>query len=97
MSQLVTDTSKPDTPLLNLVESLKLRDGDKDDDGLLAAADVDLTGSRYLEGAELGLQLGHAALEIEESLRDGSLSLIGGCGGRVGRAEDLVLDGHVKS
>ena len=89
--------SRSNTPLLNLVESLELGDGDEDDDSLLAAADIDLAGSRDLEGAQLTLELGCAVLEVDDSLRDGSLSLIGGRPGRVGRAEDLVLNGHLEA
>ena len=77
------------------MEGLELGDGDKDDDSLLAPADVDLTGGRDLEGAELALELRRAVLKVDYSLRDGSLGFIGGGPGRVGRAEDLVLDGHL--
>ena len=83
------------TPLLDLVEGLQLGDGDKDDDGLLATADIHLAGSRDLEWAELSLELGCAVLEVDDRLGDGDLSLICGSPGRVGRAEDLVLNGHL--
>ena len=77
------------------MERLELGDGDKDNDGLLATADIDLAGSRDLEWAELSLELGCAVLEVDDGLRDGGLSLIRRGPGRVGRAEDLVLDGHL--
>ena len=80
-------------PLLDLVESLELGHGDKDDDGLLAALDLDLLGARDLEGSELSLELGHVGLEVNESLSNNGLDLRGGAGGGVGRAEDLLLDG----
>ena len=83
-------------PLLDLVESLELRHGDKDDNGLLAALDLDLLGARDLEGSELGLELRDVGLKVNESLSDNGLDLRGGAGGRVGRAEDFLLDGsHV--
>ena len=84
-----------DRPLLDLVERLQLGDGDKNDDGLLATADVDLARGGDLEGPELALQLGRAVLEVDHGLSNGSLSFIGGRLGRVRRAEDLVLDGHL--
>lgn len=83
-------------PLLDLVESLELGHGHKDDDGLLAALDLDLLGARDLEGSQLSLELRHVGLEVDQSLGDNGLNLVGGAGGRVGRAEDLLLDGsHV--
>ena len=74
-----------------------MRDGDKDDDSLLAAADIDLAGSGDLERAELSLELGDVVFEVNQGLRDGDFGLIRRSGGGVGRAEDLVLDGHVES
>ena len=70
---------------------------DEDDDGLLAATDIDLAGSGDLEGTELSLELGNRILEVNQGLRDGNLGLIWGSLWRVGRAVDLVLDGHVDS
>ena len=85
------------TPLLDLVESLELGNGDEDDDGLLATTDVDLAGSRDLEGPELSLELGDVVFEVNQGLGDRDLGLVGRGGGGVRRAEDLVLDGHVES
>ncbi len=84
-------------PPLNLVESLQLGHGNKDNDGLLATTDIDLTGSRDLEGSEFSLEFGNVVFEVDQSLSDVDLSLVRGSGGRIGRAEDLVLDGHVES
>ena len=82
-------------PLLDLVESLELGNRDEDDDGLLATTNVDLPGSGDLERAELSLELGDVVFEVNQGLRDRGFGLIGGGGGGVRRAEDLVLDGHV--
>lgn len=84
-------------PLLDLVERLELGNGNEDDDGLLATADIDLAGSGDLERAELSLELGDVVFEVNQGLRDADLGLIGRSGGGVRRAEDLVLDGHVES
>lgn len=78
------------------MESLELGHGDEDDDSLLAALNLDLLGAGDLEGSELGLELRDVGLEVEESLSDNGLNLVGGAGGGVSRAEDLLLDGsHV--
>lgn len=74
---------------LDLVERLELGHGDEDHDRLLAALDVDLAGSRDLEGAELGLEVGDAVLEVEDRLSDEELGRVGRGLGRVGGAEDL--------
>ena len=83
-------------PSLNLVEGLKLGDRDENNDGLLSTTDIDLTGSGDLERTKLVLELGGARLEVKHGLCDASLGLIGGSSGRVRRAEDLVLNGHIR-
>ena len=85
------------TPLLNLVEGLQLRDGDKDDNGLLSATDIDFTGSGDLKGTELSLELGDVVFEVDQSLGDAGLCFIGVGSGGVGGTQNLVLDGHVDS
>jgi hypothetical protein len=77
---------------LDLVERLDLGNGDEDDDGLLAALDVDLAGRRDLERTELGLEVGDVVLEVEESLSDQRLGGIRSGAGRVGGPEDLGGD-----
>ena len=79
------------------MESLQLRDRDEDDDGLLAATDIDLASGGDLERAKLSLELGDIVFEVNQGLCNGNFCLIGGSGGGVRRAEDLVLDGHVES
>lgn len=54
----------PDAPGLNLMEGLELRDGDKDNNGLLAAADIDLPGSRDLQSVEFSLEIGNVVFEV---------------------------------
>ena len=76
---------------LDLVERLELRDRDEDDDRLLAALDVDLAGSRDLEGAELGLKVGNVVLEVEERLGDQGLGGVRRGARRVGSPEDLLV------
>lgn len=70
-------------------------DGDEDDDSLLAATDINFTGSRDLEGPELSLEFGDVVLEVDECLGDFSLNGIGGSVRRIGGAENLVVDGHL--
>lgn len=66
---------------------LELRDGNKDDEGLATALDVDLASGRDLKRTKLSLEVG--GLEVEDGLSDKLLSL-GGRGARsVGGAEDL--------
>ena len=79
------------------MESLELGDGNKDNNGLLATTNIDLTGGGDLEGSELSLELRDVVFKVNQGLCDADFSLIGGSRGRVGRAEDLVLDGHVDS
>ena len=83
-----------DMPLLHLAEGLQLWDGDKDDDGLLAATDVDFAGSRYLEGSQFRLEFRHVVFQIDQSLRDAGLELVGRCLGCISGALYLVCDGH---
>lgn len=73
------------------MERLELRDRDEDDDRLLAALDVDLAGSRDLEGAELGLEVGNVVLEVEERLGDQGLGGVRRGARRVGSPEDLFV------
>lgn len=68
------------------MESLELGNGDEDNDGLLAALDVDLTSRRDLEGSKLGLELGNVVLEVQESLGNLLLNLGGGSARSVGSA-----------
>ena len=83
--------------MLDLVEGLELRNGDKDDDGLLATSDVDLPGGRDLEWSEIALELGDVVFEVDQSLGDAGLGFIGVGSGGVGGTQNLVLDGHVDS
>lgn len=53
---------KPNSPLLDFVESLQLGDGDEDDDGLLSTSDIDL-----LRGGDLREQI-RSRLKSEPSL-----------------------------
>ena len=82
------------SPLLDLVECLQLGDGDKHNDGLLSALDINLPCGGDLKSPQLDLELGNVVLEVEESLSDGKLSLGGGGEGSVGGAEDLVEGRH---
>ena len=84
-------------PLLDLVEGLQLRDGDKDNNCLLAAAHIDFTGSRDLEGPELRLELGDVVLKVDDRLGDTDLRLVRRSGRGVGRAENLVLYRHLEA
>lgn len=79
------------------MESLQLGNGDEDDDGLLAALDVDLTSRGDLEGSKLGLELGNVVLEVQESLGNLLLNLGGGSARSVGSAERSVEFGAVKT
>lgn len=56
--------------LLDLVESLEERNWDKDDDCLLAMANLDLTRRSKLQWSELGLQVCSVALEVVKGLGD---------------------------
>lgn len=76
---------------LDLVERLELGNRDEDDDGLLAALDVDLTRGRDLEGAQLGLEVGNVVLEVEERLSDQALGGVRRGARRVGSPEDLCV------
>ena len=86
-----------DAPGLDLVEGLELGYGDKDDNGLLATADVNLTGSGDLQRAKLGLQIGDVGFEVNEGLSDLGLGLIWRSAGRIGSAEDFSLDRHFET
>ena len=76
------------------MEGLGLGNGDKDNNGLLAALDVDLAGLGDLELTELGLEVRDVLLEVEESLGNLLLDLGGGSLGSVGSPQDLVLERH---
>ena len=79
------------------MESLELRNGHKDDDGLLAALDIDLPCGGNLENAKLGLEFGDIVLEINQSLSNGTLSLVGRVGWGIGAADDFGGDaGHLE-
>lgn len=61
--------------LLSTVETLQGRDGDKDDDSLLAVADFDLAGRDELQRSQGNLEVGSVGLEIVESLSNLLLKL----------------------
>ena len=82
------------SPLLDLVEGLGHGDGDEDDDGLLAALDVDLSGLGDLELSKLRLEVRDVLLEVEQGLGDLLLNLRRGSSGRVGGPQDFVLVRH---
>jgi len=82
------------TPLLDLVESLELRNGDEDDDGLLSTLDVDLLSGRDLESSKLSLELGNVVLEVEDGLGNSLLGLVRSGGGGVGSSLDLGGEGR---
>lgn len=78
-------------PLLNLVESLGLGDGNEDNDSLLAALDIYLLGGGDLKRSKLGLEVGNIGLEVEESLSNLLLDLGRSRPGRVGGAVDVSM------
>ena len=80
-------------PLLDLAEGLELRHRYKDNDGLLSTLDIDLTCCGDLKRTQLGLELGNVVLEVDESLRNVDLNLIGRSDGCIRRADDFVLGG----
>lgn len=82
------------SPLLDLVEGLGHGDRDEDNDGLLAALDVDLTGLGDLELTELRLEVRNVLLEVDKSLSDLLLNLGRSGLGRVGGPQDFVLVRH---
>lgn len=57
-------------PALNFVEGFDLRNGNKDDDGLLASLDVDFSCGADLEGSEFCLEVGDVGFEVQKGLRD---------------------------
>jgi hypothetical protein len=61
--------------LLHTVETGQGRDGDKDDNSLLAVANLDLTSRDKLKRSQSNLQVGSVGLEIEESLSNVLLKL----------------------
>lgn len=78
------------------MECLQLRDRHEDDDSLFASTNIDLTSGRDLEDTELGLELRHVVFEVNQSLGDLGLDLVGGGSGRIGGTEDLGGDGHLE-
>ncbi|CAH0368472.1 unnamed protein product, partial [Pelagomonas calceolata] len=64
-----------DEPRLDLVVFFQLGEGHEDDDGLLAAADVDLARAQERELPELDLDLGRALLQILQLRGHGGLDL----------------------
>lgn len=76
------------------MERLQLGHRDENDNCLLATTDINFAGSRNLEGSELSLEFGDIVFEINQSLCDARLGFVGACSGRIGSAEDLVLNGH---
>lgn len=84
--------------LLDAVEALQGRDGDKDDNSLLAVANLDLAGRDNLQRAEGGLEVGSVGLEVVESLSNGLLELRGVLPrGAVGGDLVLGLGAHLDS
>lgn len=65
----------PNSPLLNLVPSLQLRDRDEDDDSLLSTLDIDFLCSRELQRSQFRLQFSHAGFQIQDGLTDHGLGL----------------------
>jgi hypothetical protein len=63
--------------LLDAVEALQGRDGDKDDNSLLAVANLDLTGRDELQRAQGDLEIGSVGLEVVQSLSNVLLKLRG--------------------
>mmetsp|Transcript_71692 Transcript_71692/g.108287 ORF Transcript_71692/g.108287 Transcript_71692/m.108287 type:complete len:200 (-) Transcript_71692:16-615(-) len=61
---------------LDLVEVLKLSEGDEDDNSLAAATDLELLGSRDVKITEISLQLVGRHLKVEKLLRNTGLELI---------------------
>ncbi len=64
-------------PGQDLSERLELGDGNEDNNGLLSTTDVDLAGSRDLEGADLVLEIGDVVLDVNEGLCDHCFHLVG--------------------
>ena len=87
----------PDSPGLNLMEGLELRDGDKDDDGLLATTDIDLPGSGDLQSVEFRLEIGNVVFKVDQSLGNLDFGLIRGRGRCIGSTGDFVLERHVET
>ena len=85
-----------DAPGLNLVEGLELGDRNKDNNRLLATTNINLSGSRDLQRAEFSLEIGDVAFEVKQSLGDLDFGLVWGSGGRIGGAENFMLERHVE-
>jgi len=86
--------TRSNSPLLNSVEGLDLRNRDKDDNSLLSTLGVNLLCRRDLELPQLGLELWDILLEVDEGLSDSLLNLRW-CGfGCVGGPLDLGLERH---
>lgn len=77
------------SPTKELPPSGELWDGDEDDNGLLAALDVDLLSCADVQSAELCLELCNVSLELGEGVDDGRLSLGGLSADGAGCAEKL--------
>jgi len=65
----------PDESGLNLLVGFELGNGDEDDDGFLAAADVHLLRGRHVQLAQLRLKVA-VHFQLEKSLRDRLLKLV---------------------
>lgn len=74
---------------LDLLPGLQLRHGDDEDEGTTAVAQVKLTSTVELEGAEIGSDLVLAVLELEDGLGDGQLEF--GRGGTLMLSDKLGL------
>jgi len=80
---------------LDFVESLELRNRDKDDDSLLAALDFDFSCSRDLKRTKFALQVVDIVLQVNQSLADEQLSLGRWDSGGIGRTDDFTCSRHL--
>lgn len=97
LSVKVANNGNPDAPGMNLTERLELGHRDKDHDGLFATPNIDLSGRRNLQRAEVSFEFGDASFEVNQSLSDLRFCLIRGCSGRIGGANDFTLDRHIEN
>ena len=79
---------------LNFVEGLDLRNRYEDHNRLATTLDLNLTRSTDLERAEFSVQVRDVGLQVEDSLGNHELGLIGGGTRSVGRSQNLGLGGH---
>lgn len=79
------------------MEGFELGNRDKNNDCLLATADINLPGSRNLQRAEFGLEIRDVVFEIKQCLSDLYFGLIRRSVRCIGSAEDFVLERHVEN